>query len=196
MKNAFLGLAVADLLVLTAAAVLGWVTDGKQRLFALHFGMGLFAAIYTVFMHVVAYVYFIVCGKIVAEAVERAGLDPALDDRAGVLKTRTFRFALLGIVTIIATAILGARIAAVGLSPQGDPDMSRRAAGQTIHLLCAVLTLMVQPIVMTIVYHNIESQVELTADALAALEAVRDKRRAHVAAPNALKQSPQPTRRD
>ncbi len=56
MKNAFLGLALADLLVLTAAAVLGWVTDGRQRLFALHFGMGLFAAIYTVFMHVVAYV--------------------------------------------------------------------------------------------------------------------------------------------
>lgn len=196
MKNAYLGLLVADLLVLTAAAVLGWVTDGGQRLFALHFGMGLFGAIYTVFMHVVAYVYFIVCGKIVSEAVERAGLDRALDDRARVLKTRTFRFALLGIVTIIATAILGARIAAVGIGPQGDPDMVRRAAGQTIHLLCAMLALMVQPIVMTIVYHNIESQVELTANALAALEASRDKRRADARAPNPLKPEPHPNRRD
>ena len=196
MKNAFLGLAVADLLVLTAAAVLGWITDGKQRLFALHFGMGLFGAIYTVFIHVVAYVYFIVCGKIVSEAVERAGLDPALDERAGVLKARTFRFALLGIVTIIATAILGARIAAVGISPQGDPDALRRAGGQTIHLLCAMLTLIIQPIVMTIVYHNMEAQVELTADALAALEASRDKRRADAAAPKALSPSPNPSRRD
>ena len=196
MKNAFIGLAVADLLVLTVAAVLGWVTDGSERLFALHFGLGLFGAIYTVFVHVVAYVYFIVCGKIVSEAVERAGLDGALDDRARVLKARTFRFVLLGIVTIIATAILGARIAAVGISPQGDPDIVRRAAGQTIHLLCAVLTLMVQPIVMTIVYHNIEAQVELTANALAALEASRDKRRADARAPDALNPAPHSSRRD
>ncbi len=178
MKQAFLGLALADLILLTTAAALGWITNGSERLFVFHFGLGLFTTIYTVFMHMVVYVYFIVCGKIVGEAVERADLDHSLEKRAATLKTRTFRFALLGILTAIATAILGARIASVGIGPEGDPDAARRAAALTVHMVCAIVMLMVQPIVMTIEYHNVESQVELNTEALAALDAARESRRA------------------
>ncbi len=178
MKQAFLGLALADVILLIAVAALGWITNGSERLFVFHFGLGLFTTIYTVFMHMVAYVYFIVCGKIVGEAVERAALDQRLQERAQALKTRTFRFALLGILTAITTAILGARIASVGISPEGDPDATRRAAALTVHMLCALVMLIVQPIAATIEYHNVESQVELNAEALAALEAARNSWRA------------------
>ena len=177
MKQAFLGLALADLILLIAVAALGWITDGSERLFVFHFGLGLFTTIYTVFMHMVVYVYFIVCGKIVGQAVERADLGQRLEERATALKIRTFRFALLGIITAIATAILGARIASVGISPEGDPDATRRAAALTVHMLCALVMLIVQPIVMTIEYHNVESQVELNAEALTALDAARASRR-------------------
>lgn len=178
MIQVFVGLALADLILLIAVAALGWITNDSDRLFVFHFGLGLFTVIYTVFMHMVAYVYFIVCGKIVGEAVERADLDQSLEQRAQSLKTRTFRFALLGILTAIATAILGARIDSVGISPEGDPDATRCAAALTTHMLCAIVMLIVQPIVMTIEYHNVESQVELNAEALAALEAARKSRRA------------------
>ena len=174
MKQAFLGLAVADVLVLGAAAAMGWITDGGERLFVFHFALGLFGAIYTVFLHVVAYLYFIVASKIVTEAVERAGSGSDLADRASALKTHTFRFALLGIVTVIATAILGARIASVGIDAQGGADPSGRATGLNIHLVAAIITMVTQLIVVTVEYHTIETQSELTAQALAALEAGRD----------------------
>jgi hypothetical protein len=176
LKKVLIGLATADVLVLGATAVVGWMAQGG-RLFALHFPLGLFGAIYTVFMHMVVYIYFIVCGKIVGEAVERAGLDQELAARSMRLKLVTFRFALLAMGAAILTAILGARIAAVSVGADGQADAQRHEAAVMLHMVVALATLVLQPIVATVEYHNIEAQMALSAEALAGLEASREARR-------------------
>lgn len=164
MKQVFIGLFAADMILLSAAAALGWAGSGP-RAFAHHFGLGLFAVLYTVLMHSIVYTYFIVSGKMVGELVERSGIGGGLTDSALKLKIKTFRYAFLAMVAVILTAIFGARVSAVAV---GEADASAVSAARTLHMIVAIIAFLIQPPVAALEYRNIGLQAALTNEALAA----------------------------
>lgn len=169
MKQVFIGLFAADMILLSAAAVLGWAGGGPQT-FAYHFGLGLFAVFYTVLMHSIVYTYFIVSGKMIGELMERAGLPADLTDTARKLKMKTFRYAFMAMVAVILAAVFGARVSAVAV---GDVDASDVSAARTLHMIMAIIAFLIQPPVAALEYRNIGLQAALTNQALAAHEKKR-----------------------
>lgn len=168
MKQVLLGLVIADMLVLAGAMMLGWMGVGA-RMFALHFALGLFGTIYTALMHSIVYVYFIVSGKVVGEAVERGGFDPDWAAQAKRLKMKTFRYAFLAILAVIATALVGGFITTAA-SGSAAVDSSAGESAARWHLTLAIVSLLVQPAVAVVEYRNIGRQQQLTASVLSALE--------------------------
>lgn len=176
MKQVLIGLLLADIIVLAAAAVLGWTCTG-ERGFALHFALGLFAAIYTALMHSIIYIFFIVSGKVVIEAADRAGLEPHWVADAKRLKMRTFRVLLLGILAAIVTALLGGNVFMAGSARGVAFDASKAAGALTAHMISAILTIVVQPLVGYVEFRSIGRQHEIMSGALARLEAWKRSQR-------------------
>ncbi|MCG3127679.1 MAG: hypothetical protein CHACPFDD_02546 [Phycisphaerae bacterium] len=166
MQSVLTGLVIADVLVLSGAAALGWF-GGGGRLFPLHFGLGLFATLYTALLHSIVYVYFIVQTKTIGEAVDRRRIDPAFEQRAKRLKSRTFRVAMSAIAVVMATAMTGAWIGASSATAAGF-DTTRAAIPKIWHFVLALLSIAAQPLAAWIEYRNIGVQQRLTHDALAA----------------------------
>lgn len=109
MKPSFLILAGADLILLVATAVLGLQVRGTER-FLQHFLLGLLAGLYTCFVHVVFFMYFVIQGKIMKQGAVAGGVESSLLDRTDSLKSRALRSSMLGICAILLTVGLGAAI--------------------------------------------------------------------------------------
>lgn len=172
MQSVLLGLVIADVLVLMGAAGLGWFGAGRG-LFPLHFGLGLFATLYTALLHSIVYVYFIVQTKTIGEAVDRRHIDPAFEQRAKRLKSRTFRVAMLAIAAVMSTAMTGAWIGSSTATAAGV-DVARGEIPKIWHFVLALLAILAQPLAAWIEYRNIGVQQRLTHEALAAYAAARD----------------------
>jgi hypothetical protein len=173
MKSIFTGLFIADLIILPAAATLGWLSE-DGRWFAYHFAMGLFGVLYTVFMHSAVYLYFIVSGKMVAQAVHAASLDPGYSESSRRLKKRTLRIAMLGILAVGATAGLGAWVA----SAAAQTDQPRSVDPVTLHMICAMVAIATQIAAGAFEFRTIGLQSELSTKVLAEYEAWRASIRA------------------
>jgi hypothetical protein len=113
VKLIFLILAGGDALLITVAAVVGLLVEG-ERFYFQHFLLGLMAALYNCLFHVIVFTAFVVCGRIVREAVDRGATDA--ETVAAVLagKSRVLRYAMLGIIWTLATAALGAIVTEPG----------------------------------------------------------------------------------
>lgn len=97
--TACLGLWIGDLHGQTDPTVLRWGT--------VHRLSGVLAALVIVLVNSMAVTYFIGTGRWVREVVEAYGLDADLVDRGRKLKRRTFPFALLGMLGVVAIVALG-----------------------------------------------------------------------------------------
>lgn len=109
MKQSYWLLAGTTLTLLALTAVTGLMVDGETG-WSRHFLLGLMACIFTCFVHVIFFVYFIVQEKIVAQAVQQGDIDAASVTAVQALKSRALRLAMIGIASIIVTGGLGAAI--------------------------------------------------------------------------------------
>ncbi len=108
----FLGLTLANLLMLSGAFALGLAArhlgDGADA-YAAHLAMGLGAALGTAMTHCVVYTYFMATTKWLEAASDKAGLDrQRFVLQAKAAKSRSFRFVMLAILSTMVTAFGGA----------------------------------------------------------------------------------------
>lgn len=127
MKASFTLLAIVDLLILGLTAMVGLQVRGDE-LFAKHVLLGVLAAIFTCFLHIVAFMYFVVQEKIARQAVQFVGTDPSFHAAVIGFRGRMLRLAISGIGSIICVVALGAAV---------DIDLP-----STPHLLAAFLSIL------------------------------------------------------
>lgn len=109
MKQSFLILALSNLLLMSLTAVLGLIVAGEAG-FERHFLLGVLTAMYTCFVHIVTYMYFVVQEKIIRQAALMAGLDAGFHEVVMKMKSRALRIGMVGIASILLVVALGAAI--------------------------------------------------------------------------------------
>lgn len=113
MHRIFLGLAITNGSLLAAAFLLGLFASGEERgpvefWHGLHFLVGLFATMATLFVHSIVFTYFLGTGKWVKEVVRVYELPDGVYAQAVRNKRRAFPFEFLGMTLVGVTAWLGA----------------------------------------------------------------------------------------
>lgn len=129
MKISYLIFAGADLLLLALTAVTGLIVEARTG-YARHVLLGMLSGIFTCFVHIVFFMYFVVQLKIIGEAISHHGLDAAVAPRVLRLKSLALRWAAAGMGAIVLTAGLGAAID-TGVPP-------------SVHMLAAFATLFIE----------------------------------------------------
>ena len=104
MPKVFLSLAFGHMAVLVGVAALGWFDSSPEP--ARHIALAVFALLLSAFIQVLTFTYFTVTGKVIAQAVHLAKLDPAHLAEVGFLKksmTRCLACVVLALVIVVAT---------------------------------------------------------------------------------------------
>ena len=109
MKANFIILAVANQALLATAATTGLLVDGARG-YTRHFYLGVLSALFTCFVHVLVFMYFVVQQKIMDQAVIAGEVIPAFRPRVASCKQRTLRLSAVGMVAIMVVSVLGAAI--------------------------------------------------------------------------------------
>jgi len=108
MRASFLIFVTFNLLIMAVTFVLGMsVTPEGQDAFTRHSLMGLLTGLFTCFVHVVVFMYFVVCEKIVRQSVLTGQIGVEHADRAQRLKRRGLRASMAGIGLMLLTTLLG-----------------------------------------------------------------------------------------
>lgn len=109
MRLIFAILALTDLLLLGVTAVVGLMVE-HDRWFFQHFALGVLSGIYTCFVHVVAFTYFVVVLKIVRQAVLDGSAPAAVAEEFARDKSLALRFAMVAVLATLITVGLGALV--------------------------------------------------------------------------------------
>ncbi|MBK8267834.1 MAG: hypothetical protein IPK83_05830 [Planctomycetes bacterium] len=109
MKISFTLFAIVDLLLLALTAAMGLLVDAQQG-YTRHVLLGVLAALFTCFVHVVLFMYFVVQDKIITQSIQHHDLDAAFSHRIRRMKSVALRWSMCGIAAILLTAALGASI--------------------------------------------------------------------------------------
>lgn len=109
MKISFALFAIADLLLLGLTAVMGLMVEAQTG-YTRHVLLGVLAGMFTCFVHVVIFMYFVVQEKIITQSIQHHNLDAAFSNRIKRMKSLALRFSMGGVATILITAGLGAAI--------------------------------------------------------------------------------------
>ncbi len=109
MKPSFLLLSITNLALMSVTAVFGLLVQGAAG-FERHFLLGILTAMFTCFVHIVAFMYFVVQEKIIRQACLSDGLDVAFHEQAVAIKSRALRMSMIGICTVLLAAMIGAAI--------------------------------------------------------------------------------------
>lgn len=104
----FIGLTAANLLMLAAAAALGYGVQAGYPLSPWHILVGALAALLCCAVHCVVFTYFAATAKWVQHAIAVKRLDPALAAPTRSFKAQAFPAAVLAMAVVFATAVLGA----------------------------------------------------------------------------------------
>lgn len=108
MRKSFVILALAALLVLGTTFALGMsITADDAAGHTRHTLMGILAGLFTCFVHVVTFMYFVVCEKIVRQSVLSGQLAAEHFEKAAALKGRALKMSMMGIGLILLTTLLG-----------------------------------------------------------------------------------------
>ena len=102
----FIGLTLVNLLSLGVAMFLGYFAPQAQR--GMHILAGTLATLVCCGVHCVVFTYFIATAKWVQHAIAVKKLDPSLAEPTRSFKMQAFPAALLAMVVVFATAVLGA----------------------------------------------------------------------------------------
>ncbi|MCG8404875.1 MAG: hypothetical protein MI923_06730 [Phycisphaerales bacterium] len=137
MKASYALLATANLLLMMLTAVIGFQVDGEKG-FSRHFLLGVMACLFTCFVHIVLFMYFVVQEKVLAQAIRQHDLDISYHPQIQAFKSRALRLSLLGILSVIVTGSLGAAI-----EIRLDPG---------VHLVSAFVAILINAIVFYFQY--------------------------------------------
>lgn len=108
MRKSFVILAVAAMLVMGTTFVLGMsLTPDDAAAHTRHTLMGVLTGMFTCFVHVVAFMYFVVCEKIIRQSVLSGQLATEHFDKAQRLKGRAIKASMAGIGLMLLTTLLG-----------------------------------------------------------------------------------------
>jgi len=130
MKANFLVLSVADLLLMATTAATGLLVEDAAG-YARHFALGVLTAMFTCFVHVVTFMYFVVQQKILDQAARAERIDRKFFEQVAAFKRRALRLSVTGMTAIIGAAALGGAIE-TGLPPSVHLVAAFAAVG--IHL--------------------------------------------------------------
>ncbi|MEX0937205.1 MAG: hypothetical protein WDZ59_05040 [Pirellulales bacterium] len=117
MTRIFFTLAVFSLLLMAAAAVLGWGIGDLRALpsnpdtlrwATVHRLTGVAAALAVVFVHSIVVTYFVGTSRWCKEVVQTYRLDPALVRESAQIKRRAFPWSLGGMLLVVGIGALGA----------------------------------------------------------------------------------------
>ncbi len=107
MQRILLALIVGYVIVIAAAAVLGFCAQ-DSRFFAAHFGMGMFATLYTCLVYCILLTYFVITGKLVKQAVLTGHLDKDLIKQSQRPKGTIAMLTAVAVAITLIAAVLGA----------------------------------------------------------------------------------------
>jgi hypothetical protein len=142
MLPSFLLLAAADLALLGLTALLGLLVSGTDG-FTRHFLLGVLAAMFTCFVHMVVFVYFIVQDKIMKQAHLHNNLAAMHVSETEAIKSRALRACVGGFASIIVAVAMGAAIG-VFVSPEAHMVAAFAAIGINGSLFMYQYTLLVR----------------------------------------------------
>ncbi len=129
MQRILLALVIGYVIVIAVVAVLGFGAH-DSRSFAAHFGMGLFATLYTCLVYCVLLTYFVITGKLVQQAVLSGHLDNALIKQSQHPK---------GIVTMLTATAVSITLIAALLGAWANIGGEQDTARITYHMLAEIM---------------------------------------------------------
>jgi NhaP-type Na+/H+ or K+/H+ antiporter len=150
----FLGLTLVNLLCLSLAATLGYLSAHGSPLHGTHVLAGALAAMVCIAVHCFVFTYFIATAKWIQHAVMVKTLDSALTAPTRSFKMQAFPAALLAMAATFTAAMLGAAL-------------DNYIAPQTAHLVAALIALAVNGVVALIELHAISRNARLIDSILA-----------------------------
>jgi len=140
-----------------------------KRHTTLHVLLGIAASLLTVLVNSIAVTYFIGTSRWCREVVDTYQLDSQLAARSAALKRKTFPWALIGILTVIGVAALGA-LAHPGFRPSGAADWV------TPHLVAALAGVAVIGYAFFVQASNIGANYQVIAEIVAQVRNIRQQR--------------------
>ena len=179
MTRIFPTLAALSLCLMLAAAVLGlfigdlyeqpFPSDETRQVRGVHMLTGTGAALAVVFVHSIVVTYFVGTSRWCKEVTETYRLDPQLAARSLLLKRKTFPWAVLGMLTVVAVGALGAA---------SDPGTGREntAAMANNHLAGALVGLAVVAWTYYRAWLHIGSNRQVISQIVALVKQIRDER--------------------
>jgi hypothetical protein len=156
-----LGLSIEDLHTDRSAEMLRWAT--------VHRLSGVSAALVVVLVHSIVVTYFIGTSRWVKEVSEAYSLGNGYIIRANTLKRKTFPWAVMGMLAVVAVGALGAA---------ADPSTGRpnTIAWVTPHLIGALTGLAFIAYTFFVEWNNIHANHLVIADVLADVQRIRAER--------------------
>jgi len=143
MQRILLALVIGYVIVIAATAVLGFRAR-DSRSFAAHFGMGLFATLYTCLIYCILLTYFVITGKLVKQAVLNGHLDEILIRQSQHPKGIIVMLTAVAVAITLIAALLGAW-ANIG----GELDAVR----STYHMIAEMLSVAANLAAFGMCYH-------------------------------------------
>ena len=145
----------------------------RSRL-TIHWFLGVASALVTMLVNSVTITYFVGTSRWCKEVVETYKLPAALAERSATLKRRTFPWAVLGMLTVLALAALGATADASTPVSQNHPQWP--AFFVTWHYVAAMIGMLVVAWSFWIQYTRIAENYQVIAEILAEVSRVRKER--------------------
>ena len=143
MQRILLALVIGYVIVIAVTAVLGFRVQ-DSRSFAAHFGMGLFATLYTCLIYCILLTYFVITGKLVKQAVLNGHLEEVLIKQSQRPKGIIVMLTAVAVSITLIAALLGAW-ANIG----GEQD----AARSTYHMIAEMLSVAANLAAFGMCYH-------------------------------------------
>lgn len=143
---------------------------GPRSWMTLHMLLGSASALVTMLVHSIAITYFIGTSRWCKEVCDTYGLPRELAERSAVLKRRTFRWAVVGMLTLVVV---------VGLGAAADPtgaNFQRSASFVMPHYLAAMLGLAMTALAFWIEITQIAENYAVIEQILADVRWVRQER--------------------